>query len=77
MRCLKELDTAAAPLYGDNGELLDGGGDLDLGGVTSYYHDLIYLSAGVQLLSGLTDKAWLAFLLVCHSCTLYALSSWC
>ena len=43
---------------------MDGGADLSLGGMCSYYHDLIYLAAIVQLASVVTDRIWWSFLLV-------------
>ena len=56
---------AAEPLYADDGELVGGGADLDIGGVASYCQDLIYISAGVQLLSAtISDKFWWLFLSV-------------
>jgi len=58
------LAAVARPVYGDGGALVDGGGDLNLGGVTSYYHDLIWLSAAVQLGSLVTRRAWWLFLVV-------------
>ena len=45
---------------------MDGGADLSLGGMCSYYHDLIYLAAIVQLASVFTDRIWWSFLLVCN-----------
>ena len=53
-------------MYGPTGELVDGGADLSLGGMCSYYHDLIYLAAIVQLASVFTDRIWWSFLLVCN-----------
>ena len=54
-------------MYGPTGELVDGGADLSLGGMCSYYHDLIYLAAIVQLASVFTDRIWWSFLLVCKN----------
>ncbi|KAK9830581.1 hypothetical protein WJX81_001121 [Elliptochloris bilobata] len=52
------LSAFARPVHDESGALVDGGGDLNLGGVTSYYHDLIYLTAAVQLGSLITRHAW-------------------
>lgn len=59
-----DLLWCAEPIYGQNGELIDGGADLDLGGLCTYYHDLIYLAAFVQIASIFTSRAWWIFLLV-------------
>ena len=59
-------------MYNESGALVDGGGDLDLGGVTSYYHDLIYLTAAVQLGSLLSRHVWWLFAAVrCLTCLLH------
>ena len=54
----------AEPTYGETGELVDGGADLNMGGMCTYYHDLIYLAAFVQIVSIFTDRAWLCFAVV-------------
>ena len=51
---------------------MDGGGDLNLGGVTSYYHDLVWITAAYQLLRLITRHAWV-LLLVVRCCLLPAL----
>lgn len=57
--------TAADPAYDSNGELIDGGDDLTMGGTCEYFHDGIYLAAFVQILSPfLSDWLWLVFLVV-------------
>jgi hypothetical protein len=60
----------AEPLYSESGELLDGGSDLNMGGVLSVYHDLLYLTAGAQLLSVFSTRAWWLLMLVrlCYQC---------
>ena len=58
------LQAVARPVYDESGALVDGGGDLNLGGVTSYYHDLIWLAAAVQVGSLLSRRAWWLFLVV-------------
>lgn len=52
---------APEPTYSEAGELEDGGADLNMGGLCTYYHDLIYLSAFVQIAGIFTDRAWLSF----------------
>lgn len=52
------------PTYGANGELLDGGSDLNMGGLCTYYHDLIYLAAIVQIGTIFSSRFWMAFLVV-------------
>ncbi len=54
----------AEPTYGPSGELEDGGADLTMGGMCSYYHDLIYLAAIVQVASILSNRIWWSFLVV-------------
>ena len=54
----------AEPTYGPSGELVDGGADLSMGGMCSYYHDLIYLAAIVQVASIVSDRIWWSFLVV-------------
>lgn len=54
----------AEPTYGENGELIDGGSDLNMGGVLSVYHDLLYLTAAAQLLSIFSRRWWYLLLLV-------------
>ena len=52
---------------------MDGGADLNMGGMCTYYHDLIYLAAFVQIASIFSERAWLCFavvravLLVCRA----------
>ena len=43
---------------------MDGGADLNLGGVLGYYQDLLYICILVQLGSLLTRTFWLVFLTV-------------
>ncbi len=44
------IAAVASPTYDSaTGELLDGGGDLSKGGLQSYYHDLLYINALVQV----------------------------
>ena len=63
----------AEPTYGPSGELEDGGADLTMGGMCSYYHDLIYLAAIVQVASIVSDRIWWTFLVVsCPSESLWS-----
>lgn len=62
--CYRALSQMAVPTYGAGGELIDGGGDLALGGVTAYYFDAIYIAVVVQFLTVLSSKFWLVFLVV-------------
>lgn len=62
--CYRGLAQAAEPTYSASGDIEDGGADLNLGGLTGYYHDLIYLSVFVQLASLLSSYFWLTYLLV-------------
>ncbi len=55
---------AAVPSYGPGGELISGGGDLTLGGVTAYYFDAIYISVFVQVATIVSAKFWLVYFLV-------------
>ncbi len=55
---------ATVPSYGPGGELISGGGDLALGGVTAYYFDAIYISVFVQIATIASSKFWLVYLVV-------------
>ena len=52
------------PTYGERGELIDGGADLTLGGITAAYFDAIYIAAFVQVTAVLSGKFWLVLLVV-------------
>jgi SRP-independent targeting protein 2/TMEM208 len=54
----------AVPTYGSGGDLISGGGDLGLGGITAYYFDAIYLAIFFQITTVLSSKFWLVFLVV-------------
>lgn len=62
--CYSGIASMAEPTYGPTGELLDGGSDLNMGGLCTYYHDLIYLAAIVQLSTILSSRFWFAFMVV-------------
>eukprot|EP00897_Mesotaenium_endlicherianum_P007622 jgi/Mesen1/6889/ME000353S05908 len=62
--CYGQISTMAKPFYDESGELIDGGFDIGLGGLCGYYHDIIFLTAFIQVVSILSDKAWYLYLLV-------------
>eukprot|EP00898_Chlorokybus_atmophyticus_P001526 jgi/Chlat1/2374/Chrsp17S02638 len=62
--CYSQLAIFAAPVYGSDGELVDGGADLSMGGMCEYYHDIIYITAFVQVASIFSGKFWLLWLVV-------------
>ncbi|KFM23189.1 Transmembrane protein 208-like protein [Auxenochlorella protothecoides] len=66
--CYPGIATALAPHYSPSGELVYAGADLAQGGVLSYYHDLLYITAFVQLGSMISKWAWLAFIAVPAYC---------
>ena len=67
----------AEPIYDASGQLVDGGADLSMGGMCSYYHDLIYLAAIVQMASIFTDRSWWSFLLVSSPSCQAPFQHWC
>ena len=69
------LRCAPEPTYSETGELEDGGADLNMGGLCTYYHDLIYLSAFVQIAAIFTDRAWLSYGVVRATALLAAMSA--
>ncbi|GMH02465.1 hypothetical protein Nepgr_004304 [Nepenthes gracilis] len=60
----QQLARMAAPTYGDDGELEDGGFDMSSGGVCEYLHDIIYITSFVQITSIISDKFWYAYLVI-------------
>lgn len=54
----------AQPIYGDDGELLDGGFDMSTGGICGYMHDVIYITSFVQIMSILSGKFWYTYLVI-------------
>ena len=61
--CYASLRNVGAPTWDASGALVDGGGDLTLGGMSSYYHDIIYVSVFCLVAAALvSDWFWLAFL---------------
>ena len=49
----------------DNGELLDGGADLNAGGIPGYLQDGIWVTVAVQFLTAvISDWFWFLYLLV-------------
>ncbi|KAH7387297.1 hypothetical protein KP509_16G015500 [Ceratopteris richardii] len=59
-----QLAKMAKPSYDEDGELIDGGYDMTGGGISSYLHDILYITVFVQLTSILSDKFWLVYLVV-------------
>eukprot|EP00246_Nothoceros_aenigmaticus_P010402 TRINITY_DN26889_c0_g1_i1.p1 TRINITY_DN26889_c0_g1~~TRINITY_DN26889_c0_g1_i1.p1 ORF type:complete len:174 (-),score=20.61 TRINITY_DN26889_c0_g1_i1:97-618(-) len=59
-----QLAAMAKPEYSDNGELLDGGADLNMGGLTGYLHDVVYITCFVQVMSMVSDYLWLVYLVI-------------
>ena len=63
--CYSSLNHHGAPTYDPAGNLIDGGSDLGLGGMTSYYHDIIYVSAFVLITTAaFSDWFWLVALII-------------
>ncbi|XP_031483946.1 uncharacterized protein LOC116253315 isoform X2 [Nymphaea colorata] len=60
----QQLSLMAKPTYSDEGELLDGGFDMNTGGVCGYLHDVIYITCFVQLMSILSGKFWYTYLVI-------------
>jgi hypothetical protein len=61
--CYASLRNVGAPTWDASGALVDGGGDLTLGGMSSYYHDIIYISVFCLVAAALvSDWIWLALL---------------
>ncbi|XP_023536815.1 transmembrane protein 208 homolog [Cucurbita pepo subsp. pepo] len=59
-----QLSNMANPTYGDEGELLDGGFDMNTGGICGYLHDMIYITSFVQIMSILSGKFWYTYLVI-------------
>lgn len=62
--CYRSISSMAKPTYGPNGELLDGGADLSMGGTLEYLHDVLYITVFVHTASIITDWFWLAYLVI-------------
>ncbi|MDA9099117.1 SND2/TMEM208 family protein [bacterium] len=61
--CYRSLAIVGTPSWDASGVLIDGGGDLTLSGLSSYYHDIIYVSVFCLLASALvSDWFWLLYL---------------
>ncbi|KAF5442787.1 hypothetical protein F2P56_035409 [Juglans regia] len=65
----QQLARMAQPAYADDGELFDGGFDMNTGGVCGYLHDVIYITSFVQVMSIISEKFWYTYLVQpsCHS----------
>lgn len=59
-----QIARLAEPTFDSNGQLVDGGADLNMGGMCSYLHDIIYITAFVQIASIASDWFWLAYLVI-------------
>ena len=63
--CYRSLAYIAAPSFDAGGALTDGGADLSMGGMSSYYHDVIYIAVFLLLSTALvSDWFWLLGLVV-------------
>jgi len=64
--CYRSLEYHALPSYDQaSGALVDGGGDLTLSGMSSYYHDIIYIAVFCLVSTALvSDWFWLFSLVV-------------
>ncbi|GBG68991.1 hypothetical protein CBR_g3690 [Chara braunii] len=62
--CYGGIAYLAQPTYDDNGELIDGGYDLSMGGMCGYYHDIIYITSFVHVMGILSDKVWYVYVAV-------------
>ena len=67
--CYTSLAFIASPSYDANGALVDGGADLTIGGMSSYYHDIIYVAVFLLVTTAVvSDWIWLIGLVVRWSC---------
>jgi hypothetical protein len=57
------IAASARPVYDERGEMQSGGADLNMGGMNSYFHDLLYLTGAVLLLTCASPWFWLLYLL--------------
>lgn len=63
--CYTSLAFIAAPSYDASGALEDGGADLSIGGMSSYYHDIVYVAVFLLVSTALiSDWFWLIGLVV-------------
>jgi hypothetical protein len=62
--CFYGIISLAKPIYNEKGELIYGGTDFSIGGVTEYYFDIIYISWFVQITSIFSDWFWFFYLLI-------------
>lgn len=62
--CFSGISALAAPIYGERGELLDGGADMGMKGFNAYYHDVLYITSFVQCGASFYNWFWYAYLLV-------------
>lgn len=62
--CYRGIAAMARPAYGPNGELVDGGADLSLGGTLEYLHDVLYVTAFVHTMTLVSDWFWMVYLVI-------------
>ncbi|CAI5518055.1 unnamed protein product [Closterium sp. Naga37s-1] len=62
--CFDQIASLAEATYDETGQLIDGGSDLNMGGLCGYLHDIIYITAFVQIASILSDWFWLIYLII-------------
>ena len=63
--CYASLAHIGAPTYDASGALVDGGADLSLGGMSSYYHDVVYVSSFALFATAfVSDWFWLVGLVI-------------
>ncbi|XP_052180798.1 uncharacterized protein LOC127793990 [Diospyros lotus] len=60
----QQLAVMAKPTYADDGELLDGGFDMSSDGICGYLHDVIYVTAFVQITTIISEKFVYVYLLI-------------
>jgi hypothetical protein len=53
----------AKPVFDERGELIDGGADLNMKGMCSYYHDFLYVTGAVLVLTCISAWFWILFLI--------------
>jgi hypothetical protein len=60
-----QLAGMAKPVIDDaTGEIVDGGFDMNTGGLCAYMHDLLYITSFLQVTSILSDKFWWLYLVI-------------
>ncbi|KJE95349.1 hypothetical protein CAOG_005804 [Capsaspora owczarzaki ATCC 30864] len=62
--CYSLLAASGRASFSPSGELLDAGHDLDAGGLSEYYKDVIYVNCAVKALSVFFNAAWLIWAVI-------------